>query len=246
MGYLYGLKKGIPIMLGYIAVSFSFGVMAVDSYGITPLTAIIISLTNVTSSGQQAGVEMISHGLSLFEIGLTVLLINLRYSLMSLSLSQKLDSTTPTGLRLLFGFGITDEIYAIAVTEKEKINARYMFGIITLPIIGWVLGTTLGAFASKLIPDEKLLDALSIALYAMFIAIIIPDARRSLKITFVILLSISISCLFYYVPFIKEIGIGFKIIISTVISALLGAIIFPINDEINEIEYSSKDGDDNA
>jgi predicted branched-subunit amino acid permease len=121
-----------------------------------------------------------------------------------------------------------------------------MFGIITLPIIGWVLGTTLGAFASKLIPDEKLLDALSIALYAMFIAIIIPDARRSLKITFVILLSISISCLFYYVPFIKEIGIGFKIIISTVISALLGAIIFPINDEINEIEYSSKDGDDNA
>ena len=172
MGYLYGLKKGIPIMLGYIAVSFSFGVMAVDSYGITPLTAIIISLTNVTSSGQQAGVEMISHGLSLFEIGLTVLLINLRYSLMSLSLSQKLDSTTPTGLRLLFGFGITDEVYAIAVTEKEKINARYMFGIITLPIIGWVLGTTFGAFASKLIPDEKLLDALSIALYAMFIAII--------------------------------------------------------------------------
>jgi predicted branched-subunit amino acid permease len=165
---------------------------------------------------------------------------------MSLSLSQKLDSTTHTGLRLLFGFGITDEVYAIAVTEKEKINARYMFGIITLPIIGWVLGTTLGAFASKLIPDEKLLDALSIALYAMFIAIIIPDARRSLKITFVILLSISISCLFYYVPFIKEIGIGFKIIISTVISALLGAIIFPINDEINEIEYSSKDGDDNA
>lgn len=229
-------------MLGYIAVSFSFGIMAVSECKLTPLMAILMSLTNVTSSGQYAGARMIFSNLSLLEIALTVLLINLRYSLMSISLSQKLDSKTKITSKLLFGFGITDEVYAISITEDKKITASYMFGLITLPILGWVFGTTLGAFAGSLIPDEKLIDALGIALYAMFIAIIVPDARRSIKITFVILISISLSCMLTYIPYIKEIGLGFKIIISTVISSIIGAILFPIDDEI-DIEV--KDGDSN-
>lgn len=232
-------------MLGYIAVSFSFGVMAVGECGITPLVSIIISLTNLTSSGQQAGVKMISEAASLLEIGLTVLLINLRYSLMSLSLSQKIDQDTPTGLRLLFGFGISDEVYAVAVTEREKINAKYMFGLILLPFLGWVFGTALGAYASKVITDDKLLRALGIALYAMFIAIIIPDARRSIKITFVILVSISISCFLYYVPYVNTIGLGFKIIISTVISSLLATFLFPISDDIEDIDEKAKEDIEN-
>lgn len=230
-------------MLGYIAVSFSFGVMAVSECRLTPLMAIIMSLTNVTSSGQYAGARMIFENLSLLEIGLTVLLINLRYSLMSISLSQHLDNNVSTKSRLLFGFGITDEVYALAISESKRINAKYMFGLITLPILGWVFGTTLGAFAGSLIPDQKLIDALGVALYAMFIAIIIPDARRSVKITFVILVAISISCMLTYIPVIKEIGLGFKIIIASVISAFLGAIIFPIEDE--GIDISLKDGDNN-
>lgn len=232
-------------MLGYIAVSFSFGVMAVGECGITPLVSIIISITNLTSSGQQAGVKMISEAASLLEIGLTVLLINLRYSLMSLSLSQKIDQDTPTGLRLLFGFGISDEVYAVAVTEREKINAKYMFGLILLPFLGWVFGTALGAYASKVITDDKLLSALGIALYAMFIAIIIPDARRSIKITFVILVSISISCFLYYVPYVNTIGLGFKIIISTVISSLLATFLFPISDDIEDIDEKAKEDIEN-
>ena len=232
-------------MLGYIAVSFSFGVMAVGECGITPLVSIIISLTNLTSSGQQAGVKMISEAASLLEIGLTVLLINLRYSLMSLSLSQKIEQDTPTGLRLLFGFGISDEVYAVAVTEREKINAKYMFGLILLPFLGWVFGTALGAYASKVITDDKLLSALGIALYAMFIAIIIPDARRSIKITFVILVSISISCFLYYVPYVNTIGLGFKIIISTVISSLLATFLFPISDDIEDIDEKAKEDIEN-
>ena len=188
---------------------------------------------------------MISEAASLLEIGLTVLLINLRYSLMSLSLSQKIEQDTPTGLRLLFGFGISDEVYAVAVTEREKINAKYMFGLILLPFLGWVFGTALGAYASKVITDDKLLSALGIALYAMFIAIIIPDARRSIKITFVILVSISISCFLYYVPYVNTIGLGFKIIISTVISSLLATFLFPISDDIEDIDEKAKEDIEN-
>lgn len=228
--YAYGLKRGIPIGLGYLAVSFAFGVAAVN--GLAPLTAIIISLTNLTSAGQFAGVEMMARTASYFEIGLAVLLINLRYSLMSLSLSQKIDPSIPTYKRLLFGFGITDEVYAVAISEENKLSAKYMFGLITLPIVGWTLGTALGAYGAGLM-NEKLLSACSIALYAMFIAIIIPDARKKLSVLIVILIAVALSCIFYYVPYIKEIGLGFKIIISTILASVIGALIFPIKDENN-------------
>ena len=120
-----------------------------------------------------------------------------------------------------------------------------MFGLILLPFLGWVFGTALGAYASKVITDDKLLSALGIALYAMFIAIIIPDARRSIKITFVILVSISISCFLYYVPYVNTIGLGFKIIISTVISSLLATFLFPISDDIEDIDEKAKEDIEN-
>ena len=235
--FLYGMKKGIPIGLGYFAVSFSFGVMAVK--GITPLYAVIISATNLTSSGQYAGVNLIMEKAPYIELFLTLLLINIRYSLMSLSLTQKLDRSIPIGIKLLIGFGITDEIYAVSITDSHKITAKYMFGLITLPFIGWVSGTAVGAFGSQFF-NQDLLSAMGIALYAMFIAIIIPDARQNKPIFLVILVAVLLSCGFYYIPVIKEIGLGFKIIISTVIAALVGAIFFPMKDEEKADEITAK------
>ena len=240
--FIYGMKKGIPIALGYFAVSFSFGVMAVT--GITPLMATIISATNLTSSGQYAGVRLMMQNASYIEIILTVLLINLRYSLMSISLSQKIEDM-PIGVKLLIGFGITDEIYAVSITDSHKLNAKYMFGLILLPFIGWVSGTAVGAFGSQFF-NADLLSAMGIALYAMFIAIIIPDARKSKPILFVILVAAAISCMFYYIPFIKELGLGFKIIIATVVAALLGAIFFPIQEDLPdpELEFKAKESNE--
>lgn len=226
--FIYGVRKGLPIGLGYFAVSFSFGVMVVN-HGMAPLTGIIISATNLTSSGQYAGVEMMVERASYIEILLTVLLINLRYALMSISLSQKIDDI-PTWKRLIFGFGITDEVYAISVTEERKITASYMFGLISLPFLGWVLGTTAGALSAGIMP-QKFLNAMGIALYAMFIAIIIPDARKNYRVFIVICIAILISCLFHFVPVINTIGIGFKIIIATVVAALFGALVFPIKED---------------
>ena len=242
--FLYGMKKGIPIALGYFAVSFSFGVMAVT--GITPLMATIISATNLTSSGQYAGVKLMIQGASYIEIFLTILLINLRYSLMSISLSQKIENM-PIGVKLLIGFGITDEIYAVSITDSHKITAKYMFGLISLPFIGWVSGTVVGAFGSQFF-NADLLSAMGIALYAMFIAIIIPDARKSKPIFLVIIIAAAISTAFYYIPGIKEIGLGFKIIIATVIAAIIGAIFFPIEEDLEDpdIEIKAKPGDDNV
>ncbi|MBQ7641335.1 MAG: AzlC family ABC transporter permease [Acholeplasmatales bacterium] len=239
--FVYGMKKGIPIALGYFAVSFSFGVMAVT--GITPLMATIISATNLTSSGQYAGVRLMMQNASYIELLLTVLLINLRYSLMSISLSQKIENM-PIGVKLLIGFGITDEIYAVSITDSHKINAKYMFGLILLPFIGWVGGTAAGAFGSQFF-NKDLLSAMGIALYAMFIAIIIPDARKSKPIFLVILIASAISCAFYYIPGIKEIGLGFKIIIATIVASIIGAIFFPIQDDLEdpEVEFKAKSGD---
>lgn len=243
--FLYGMKKGIPIALGYFAVSFSFGVMAIT--GITPLMATIISATNLTSAGQYAGVNLIIEHAPYFELFLALLLINIRYSLMSLSLTQKLDDTIPVGIKLLIGFGITDEIYAVSITDSHKITAKYMFGLISLPFVGWVLGTAVGAFGAQFI-NKDLLDAMGIALYAMFIAIIIPDARKTKPIFLVIAIAVALSSAFYYIPVIKEIGLGFKIIISTIVAAIIGAIFFPIKEEFNEndkIEIKAKPGDEN-
>ena len=226
--FTYGIRKGLPIGLGYLFVSFSFGVMVVNK-GVAPITGIIMSLTNITSAGQYAGLELIAQKASILEILLTTILINLRYTLMSISLSQKLDDSIPTWQRLIFGFGITDEVYAMAVLETRRITFRYMMGLILLPILCWVLGTTLGAYSANIMP-EKLLNAMNIALYAMFIAIIFPEARKSYKISIVILIAVAISVLFYYTPVIKEIGLGFKVIIATVVAAIFGAILFPVEE----------------
>ena len=237
MTFKQGLKDGIPIFLGYFAVSFAFGIFCVTK-GLTPLVAIITSLTNLTSAGQFAGAKLMIAVAPYIEIMLTVLIINLRYSLMSIALTQKLDDNVKTYQKLIFGFGVTDEVFAVA-SQKEKINASYMYGLILLPIIGWTLGTALGCFLSDVLPS-RVLDALGISLYAMFIAIIIPESRKKLSVFLVVLLAAGLGILFYYTPYLKEISIGFQIILITIVASIFGALVFPVKDE--EV-VEEKDGD---
>ena len=210
--FKYGFKKGIPIAMGYIPVSFSFGFMAVNG-GLPIWLAVLISVTNLTSSGQLAGTNLIIHGGTLLEITLNTFIINLRYFLMSLSLSQKVEKKTSILHRLIFSFGITDETFAL-----------------TGPFWGWTLGTLLGACASSLLPPS-LKGAMGIALYAMFIAIIIPPSKKSKPVLTIVIMSIAIVCIIRYIPIFSFISYGFSIIIATVISSAIGAFLFPVSEE---------------
>ena len=242
-----GLIKGIPICLGYFPVSFTFGIMTVTG-GLPPWLAVFTSLSNLTSAGQFAGVQLIFTGASLFEIGLTTFVINMRYMLMSLSLSQKIDMNTAVWKRLIFGFGITDEIYAIASTEKKTLTAAYMNGLMLTPILGWTAGTAAGAFTSGVLPD-RLSDAMGIALYGMFIAIIIPPAKKSIPVLLTVLEAALIMSVFRLFPVFAVISDGFKIILATIIAAGLSAFIFPVDEDSAEGEAekdTSPDGSDRA
>lgn len=224
--YIYGIKKGIPIALGYLSVSFTFGVKAVNG-GIPAWVAVLISLTNLTSAGQFAGTNLILTGGSYLEMAVTTFVVNVRYMLMSFALSQKIDRHTASRHRLLMGFGITDEIFAVASAEENRVTPSYFYGLMTLPVIGWTGGTFLGAVASDLMP-AALSSAMELGLYAMFIAIIIPPARKNKAILLVIIVAVAVSACLYYLPVFDFISAGFKVILSAVIAAALGAFIFPI------------------
>lgn len=219
-----GLSHGLPICLGYFSVSFGFGILAVKS-GLAAIEAIIISFTNLTSAGQAAGVGIIAAGGTVIEMAMTQFVINLRYSLMGLSLSQKLSEKFTTPHRLLASFGITDEIFAMAAAQKEKLVPSYMYGMIFISMLGWVGGTAAGAIAGTALPPS-LTAAMGILLYGMFIAIIIPAARTSHKDLIVILLAAGFSAIFKYL--LPSVSFGFAIIISAVLAAVIGAILFPI------------------
>ena len=188
-GFKRGLKSGLPIGIGYFPVSFTFGFLAVSS-GLPIWAGFMISLTNLTSAGQFAGMNLMLAGAGYGELGLTTFVINLRYMLMSLALSQKIDGKIPIWKRLIFAFGITDETFVVASMEKPPIKAGYMFGLILLPIAGWNAGTLCGCCISGLLP-QALQNAMGIALYAMFIAIIIPAARESAKVLLIIIIAVA-------------------------------------------------------
>lgn len=223
--FVEGFKGGIPICMGYLPVAFTFGFMAVSG-GLPVWVACLISLTNLTSAGQFAGTNLILAGAGYMELGLTTLVINLRYMLMSLSLSQKLKEGIGTLPRLIFGFGITDETFVVASLKEGEISTAYMLGLISGPIFGWNLGTFLGGVISDLLP-ESLASAMGIALYAMFIAIIIHPAKESRKILFVLVLAVVTTCILKFVPVFAFISSGFRVIIATFVAAGFGAYFYP-------------------
>lgn len=228
--FIHGFKKSLPITLGYFPVSFTFGIMA-SSLGLSPLIAIFISLTNFTSAGQFAGTSLIFAGASYIEIGITVFVINIRYMLMSFSLSQKIEKI-PGIKKMIMSFGITDETYALMAMENRKVPFLYSIGVITGPYLGWTAGTAAGAVSSSFL-SSAMQNAMGIALYAMFLAIIIPPARKFKAIGVVILIAACISCLFYYLPSLSSVSTGFVIIIATLISCAIGAKFLPMEDYIN-------------
>ena len=224
-----GLRDGIPIAAGYFSVSFTFGMLAVQD-GMSPFHAVLISLLNLTSAGQFAGLTVIVSGASLLEMALTQLVINIRYALMSVSLSQKLDSSVKTFQRMLIAYGNTDEIFAVASSKPGSVGSRYMYGLIFLPVLGWVGGTLTGAVASTLLP-AAVISALGVALYGMFIAIVVPVAKESREVLIVVGAALVFSTAFYYLPVLQEISSGFTIIICTVAAAGIGAVLFSVNEE---------------
>lgn len=224
-----GISDGIPIALGYFSVSIGFGLMAV-SKGIPPIVAFLMSVTNLTSAGQVAGVDVIYHGGTLVEMAVAQFVINMRYALMSVSLSQKMHKDVMFFDRLWIAFGNTDEIFAVSSSKNGEIGKRYMAGLIFMPVIGWSSGTIIGAVAGTLLPGV-VISALGIAIYGMFVAVFVPPMKKSGAVSAVVVLSALLSCAFAFLPLLNKVSGGFVIIICAVVAATVGAIIKPVADE---------------
>ena len=223
-----GIVDGIPICLGYLSVAFAFGIFSVSN-GLTSIEALLISMTNVTSAGQLAAVPIMVSGGTLFELALSQLVINLRYALMSVSLSQKLDSSVTLFDRFIIAFINTDEVFAVASSKKE-VGRTYMFGLILTPYIGWSLGTVIGAVAGSVLP-ELVISALGVAIYGMFIAIVVPAAKDDKNVLMCVVIAIALSCAFRFVPLLSKLQTGFVIIICSVIASAIAAVLHPIDTE---------------
>jgi len=226
--FLKGLRDGIPIALGYLSVSFTFGMKAVAD-GLYWWQALLISMTNLTSAGQFAGLSVMAASGPLVEIALTQLVINMRYALMSLSLTQKVDKSFSRLKRWLCGFGMTDEIFAVASGKLHSVTASYMAGLIVTPFIGWSSGTLLGAVAGNVLP-AAVQSALSVAIYGMFIAIFVPPMKKTRAVAVVVAIGALMSCAFRFLPVLNSVSAGFSIIICAVAAAGVGAWLFPIDD----------------
>lgn len=230
---LEGIQGGLPICFGYVSVAFAFGMMA-KSNGLPTWVAVFISMSNVTSAGQLAGLNLIVASGTYFEIAMTTLIINLRYSLMSLSLSQRFTNKVSMVSRMLIAFGVTDEIFAVAIQRKKMPTPLYFSGLILVPYFGWAIGTFLGAVATDLM-SPQIASALGIAIYAMFIAIIIPSSTEVRAIRYVLVLAISMSLFFRYMPFFNQLSTGWAIILITLVASALAAYKYPVARE-NEDE----------
>jgi len=227
--FQWGLKDGVPIALGYFSVSFSFGILALGG-GLTIFQAALTSLTNVTSAGQFAGLQIIIAGGTLLEMAVTQFIINLQYALMSLSLSQRLSEGVTFWQRLFIAFANTDEIFAVAMGHGRELSFSYIAGLQMLPVMGWTAGTAVGAAAGSMLP-EAVNSALSVALYGMFIAVVIPEAKKVRSVLATAALALLMSCAIYYLPVFSGISAGVSIIICTVAASAAGAVLFPLHEE---------------
>ena len=227
--YRTGVSRGLPVGMGYFSVSFGFGAMAV-SQGLSAWHATLISMSNLTSAGQFAGLTVIVAAATLVEMVLTQLIINSRYALMSLALSQRMGQRIGFLPRLIIAFFNTDEIFALAMARIEPLTVPFMLGLGTLPILGWTLGTLSGALAGSVLPPS-IQAALGVMLYGMFIAIVVPPAKEEKEILITVILALVCSSLFTWVPLLSKVSAGISIVICTVAAAAICAWLFPIKDE---------------
>ena len=225
---LAGMKDGMPVCIGYFSVSFGFGAMAV-AQGLSVWYTVLISATNLTSAGQFAGLTVIAAGAALLEMVLTQLVINSRYALMSLALGQRMGPSVGTGKRLLAAFFNTDEVFALGMARKEPLSAAYFVGAGIVAAIGWIGGTATGALAGSVLP-LSVRAALGVMLYGMFIAIVVPQARQEKPVLLSVVLALVLSCLFAWVPGLREVSAGLAIVICTVAAAAVCAWVAPIEE----------------
>ena len=227
--YTLGVRRGLPVGLGYFSVSFGFGAMAV-SKGLSVAQATLISASNLTSAGQFAGLTTIVENSGLWMMILTQLIINSRYALMSLALSQKMGQQIGLLPRLLIAFFNTDEVFALAMAREHTLTVPFLYGLGLLPMAGWVSGTLFGALAGSILP-LSIRTALGVMLYGMFIAIIIPPAKKERPVALAALLALILSSLFAWVPALQKAPKGTPIVICTVAAAALCAWLFPVEEE---------------
>lgn len=227
--YWAGVKAGLPVCIGYFSVSFGFGAMAV-SQGLTVWYAVLISAVNLTSAGQFAGLTVIAAGATLVEMILTQLVINSRYGLMSLALGQRLGPSVGTGKRLAAAFFNTDEVFALGMAREGTLTVSFFVGAGMISAFGWIAGTAVGALAGSVLP-EGIRAALGVMLYGMFIAIVTPQARQEKPILLNVVLALVLSCMFTWLPVLRQVSSGLAIVICTVAAAAITAVVSPVETE---------------
>ena len=213
--YTRGIRDGLPIAIGYFAVSFSLGILMRNS-GLDPLQGLLMSLVNNTSAGEAMAINQA--------------VINIRYFLMSAALCVHLDPGLSLGRRMLVGFDVTDEIFATLIGQKRPVSEYFAYGLASITIPGWAAGTVLGIVFGDILPAD-IVSALSVALYAMFIAVVIPPARKDGRILAIVLVSMLGSWLFTLEPIASYISEGVKIIILTLVISALAAVIWPLKED---------------
>lgn len=227
--YLEGVRDGIPIGLGYFAVSFSLGILAKD-VGLTPVQAAVMSLLNNASAGEYMGLTVMAANGTLWGMALAMLITNARYLLMSCAMSQRMDPDMPFYHRLLMAFDITDELFGITIARPGYLSPWYMYGGMTPAIPGWMLGTALGTLAGSILP-LRVVSAFSVALYGMFIAIFIPPARKDKVIAVLVVLAFASSWALSVLPVTAALSEGTRTILLTVALSAGAAALFPRKEE---------------
>lgn len=226
--FVRGMRDGIPICLGYFAVSFALGI-AGRGVGMNAVQAFVMSLTMVASAGQFAAINLIGAGAGIIEMITTTIVVNLRYLLMSCSLTQKLSPETKLLPRLALSYCMTDEIFGLSISVDGFLRPVYTYGITVISVSGWCLGTVLGVVAGNILP-ALVTNALGVAMYGMFLAIIIPPAKENHFLGALVAVSMAASGLFSILPYLKAISSGFRVIILTILIAGIAAVIHPIEE----------------
>ena len=235
--FVSGLRTGIPIALGYFAVAFALGITC-GNVGINPLQAGIMSWCMLASAGEYSAVSLIAAGAGALEMITTTVIVNLRYFLMGAALSQKVDHKISMVHRFLLSYCITDEIFAVCSSVDGKLNPWYAYGVTFISAIGWTAGTVLGVVMGNILP-ARLVAALSVALYGMFLAVIIPASKKDHFIGILVIISMTASLIFTMAPVLSSISFGFRVIILTLLIAGAAAVIRPV-DEDDEANADTK------
>ena len=224
-----GVRDGIPVALGYFAVAFSLGIAARNA-GLDPFQGFLVSLLNNASAGEYAGITVIREQARYIEIVLVTLIANARYLLMSCALSQRFHPDMPFFHRFFIGFDVTDELFGLAIARPGFVEPRYFYGTMFLPLFGWSLGTMGGVLAGNALP-ERIVSSLSVALFGMFLAIIVPPARKNRIIAALVGLGFLSSFICSILPILSTLSEGSRTVVLTILLSGLAAFFFPVSED---------------